>query len=86
MKDILAWIVALFILASFSFGLVFAFSLVCSLPILWLWNWLVPHIFGLPEITWIEAWGLGLLFGMLFKANVRNVNSLNKKERDYDRA
>jgi len=47
-------------------GLVFIISLVLSLPILWLWNWLCPDLFALPEITWIQAWGLSLLTNMMF--------------------
>lgn len=30
-----------------------------------LWNWLMPHLFGLPEIGFCEAAGLMLLVGLL---------------------
>jgi len=30
-----------------------------------LWNWLMPIIFGLPEITYWQAWGLFLLSKLL---------------------
>ena len=33
-----------------------------------LWNWLMPLIFGLPEITYWQGWGLVLLAHILFKA------------------
>ncbi len=33
-----------------------------------LWNWLMPPIFGLPEITYWQGWGLVLLAHILFKA------------------
>ncbi len=33
-----------------------------------LWNWLMPTIFGLPEITYWQGWGLVLLAHILFKA------------------
>jgi hypothetical protein len=33
-----------------------------------LWNWLMPVIFGLPEITYWQSWGLVLLSHILFKA------------------
>jgi hypothetical protein len=42
---------------------------VMSLPVMLLWDWLMPTIFGLPEITWFQAWGLLFLCGMLFKNN-----------------
>jgi len=31
-----------------------------------LWNWLMPIIFGLPEITYWQAWGLFLFTKLLF--------------------
>jgi hypothetical protein len=33
-----------------------------------LWNWLMPSIFGLNEISYIQAWGLVLLAHILFKS------------------
>ncbi|MDC7232806.1 MAG: hypothetical protein PQJ58_06215 [Spirochaetales bacterium] len=32
-----------------------------------LWNWLMPEIFGLPLISYWQAWGLILLSHLLFK-------------------
>lgn len=32
-----------------------------------LWNWLMPDIFGLKEISYWQAWGLFLLSSLLFK-------------------
>jgi len=43
-------------------------SLVLALPVQWLWNWLMPIIFGLVKITTCQALGLTLLCGLLFKA------------------
>ena len=40
---------------------------VMSLPVMLLWDWLMPTIFGLKEITWLQAWGLMFLCGLLFK-------------------
>jgi hypothetical protein len=31
---------------------------VVSLPVWFMWNWLIPTIFGLPYIDYLEAWGL----------------------------
>jgi hypothetical protein len=41
-----------------------------SLPVYWLWNWLMPMIFGLTKITWFQAWGLNVLCSFLFKTSV----------------
>jgi hypothetical protein len=43
-------------------------SLVMGLPTLLLWNWLVPPIFGLIEISFLQAVGLNLLSGVLIKS------------------
>ena len=51
------------------FGLIILVSLVCALPVMWLWDWLMPTIFGLKEITLFQAWGLMALCGLLFKNN-----------------
>ena len=32
----------------------------------WLWNWLMPGIFGLRTVTWFEAFGLLALSRILF--------------------
>jgi membrane protein required for beta-lactamase induction len=37
-------------------------------PLMLLWNWLMPVIFGLPEITLWQAIGLNLLSTILFKS------------------
>ncbi len=36
------------------------------LPVYFLWNWLMPIIFGLPELTLWQALGINLLSGLLF--------------------
>lgn len=44
-------------------------SVLFSLPVMWLWNGLMPEIFKLPEISFLQAIGLNLLCGILFKSN-----------------
>lgn len=46
-----------------------------GLFVMWLWNWLMPAIFGLGAITYWQGWGISFLCGMLF---TRTVN----KEKD----
>jgi hypothetical protein len=36
-------------------------------PLMLLWDWLMPTLFGLPEITFWQACGLQLLATLLFK-------------------
>lgn len=41
-------------------------SVVLSIPMLLLWNWLMPTIFGITKITLGQAWGISFLCGLLF--------------------
>jgi hypothetical protein len=51
-------------------GLAVLVSFLLSLPVMLLWDAVVPQIFtGLHEITWMQAWGLSLLCGLLFKSH-----------------
>ena len=40
-------------------------GLALSIPLWLLWNWLMPHIFGLPPINILEAFGLSALITLL---------------------
>ena len=52
-------------------GVVVALGLLFSLPVMLLWNGcLVGAISGVNEITWLQAWGLMVLSGLLFKSSV----------------
>ena len=50
------------------FGLLMVCVTICflSLPLMLLWNWLIPVIFGLPTIDIFQAVGLGALSHILF--------------------
>ena len=51
--------------------LIVAIGLIVSLPVMLLWNYcLVGAIAGINEITWLQAWGILVLFGLLFKTHV----------------
>lgn len=55
MKDFLGGIV-----------LIIAFALILMLPMMWLWNWLMPVLFGLPKITVLQALEICVLSRMIF--------------------
>ena len=42
------------------------FALVLGVVVQWLWNWLMPDIFGLKQISYWQAFGLLLLGRLLF--------------------
>ena len=47
------------------------FSFLCSWPVYMLWNYcLVGAVAGVNEVSWLQAWGLAVLCGLLFKTNV----------------
>jgi len=48
--------------------LIVVIGLVLAFPVMWLWNaCLIPAVSGVHEIGWIQAWGLLVLCGILFK-------------------
>ena len=44
-------------------------ALIMGAPVMLLWNWLMPLIFGLKEITFFQAIGLTVLSSLLFKSS-----------------
>jgi len=48
--------IAVAVLLAFVFGYV----------VMWLWNWLMPGLFGLKAITYWQAWGLIVLAKIFF--------------------
>lgn len=47
-----------------AFAVIFAFAILSflfAIPVKLLWNWLMPDIFGLPTLSYIQAWGLLVL-------------------------
>ncbi|HUX11779.1 MAG TPA: hypothetical protein VMW87_02055 [Spirochaetia bacterium] len=43
------------------------FFVLAGFIVVWLWNWLMPVIFRLPQIGFWQAWGLLVLSSILFK-------------------
>lgn len=43
--------------------------LLWGLPLMWLWNWIMPTVFGLQTITFWQAVGLNSMSHILFKSN-----------------
>jgi hypothetical protein len=64
MKDIAGAIIAVV-------GIFIALSQLFALPTMWLWDWLMPELFGLKEITLFQAWGLNFLCGQFERLRYR---------------
>ena len=61
--------VRLLVLAFLGFLIVIIFAFVMGFPIMWLWNWLMPALFGLSKISVWKAIGLNILCGLLFRSS-----------------
>ena len=53
-------------IAAIGLVVIIALSFLLALPTMILWNILMPVIFGLPKIGWLQAWGLMILVRMIF--------------------
>jgi len=54
-----------------------AAALLFGFIVMLLWNWLMPEIFGLAEISYIQAWGLLLLAHILIKSGYSDFRRQN---------
>ena len=52
-------------IGSMAIVVFFIVGMFLSIPLCLLWNWLMPHIFGLPTINILEAFGLSALITLL---------------------
>jgi hypothetical protein len=69
---------AIAVMGAFFFGFI----------LMLLWNWLMPAIFGLPNITFWQGWGLVILTHILFKSGPHNHNYDHDKHhhhRDFNK-
>lgn len=45
---------------------IFLASLLFAIPVMLLWNWLMPSIFDIPVLTFWQSWGILMLASLLF--------------------
>lgn len=57
------------VLGAIALGLVVA--LIIGLPVMLLWNWLVPDLFAGPTITFWQAVGIAVLGSLLTGSSVK---------------
>jgi len=76
MKDVILALTAMLVgIATLLF-----LSFVLSWPVMMLWNGcLVGAVDGVKEVTWLQAWGIQFLCGILFKATLFKA-ALTKKD------
>lgn len=51
-------------------GLFLLNAIILAFPTMWLWNWIMPDVFGLVKIDLYQAMGINFLSGILFKTNI----------------
>ena len=59
-------------------GIVFLvfLSFLLSWPVYMLWNGcLVGAVNGVNEVTWLQAWGINFLFGIMFRSSMSSKKS-----------
>ena len=54
--------------------LIIIVAMLMSLPIMWMWNYLMPEIFGLIEIGFGQALAMSFLSSALFKSSSSSSN------------
>ena len=57
------------------FAMAVVLSALMGIPTWLLWNSLMPELFGLKTITWVQAWGLNVLCALLFKSSSTSSSS-----------
>ena len=67
-QDLAGKIAAGVLIAIAVFVVAFLISVLFAFPVKWLWNWLMPEIFGLSTISVWQAWGLNFLSTFFFKS------------------
>lgn len=55
-----------------GFTLVVIVSILLGLPTMWAWNYVMPYLFGLKEITFLHGIALNFLSGSLIKSSLTN--------------
>ena len=68
-----------------SIGIFFGIAILLSVPMMLLWNWLMPFIFGLPKLNLIQTVGLSLLSNMIMSKPPQNIITAEKSvDNDLD--
>ena len=61
------------------------FALLLAWPVQLLWNWLIPGIFGLGRITFLQAFGMELLAGFFLGGKISYKNEKTRRVNTYDK-
>jgi hypothetical protein len=45
-------------------------QLLMAIPFMWLWDTIMPDLFGLKPISWLQAWGLMIMANIMFRTHI----------------
>ena len=63
------------IAVGFMLALLFVFGMLSAIPIMYMWDYVMPAVFGLPEITlWQSFWG-AFMVRLIFSGTQVNVSN-----------
>lgn len=67
-------LIASILIGAFAFAILILVGALMALPVMWLWNWLLAGpdsiiSVALPQIGFLQAWGLLVLTSTLFKSS-----------------
>lgn len=79
-------IMVIFSLIAGGLAIAVLFAFIFGLFVKLLWNWLMPDIFGIKQITYWQAWGLVLLSHLLIKGNWFPENDKDKTNQNSNYA
>ena len=69
MEKIFKVVVAAIVAVAVVLVMATVLCLLCAIPTLILWNWLMPVLFGVTKITFWQAVGINALTSTLFKTH-----------------
>ena len=84
MGKLLLTIISYTLATTIVFGSVFIFCALVSLPFWLMWNWLIPPIFGLPQVTWLQAFGLWTFIVLIRSSNFNYAKTFNPPKDSED--
>lgn len=53
-------------------------AVITAIPTYFIWNYLMPELFGFKQITFVQAYLLNVLCSVLFKSSSSNSSSKDK--------
>ena len=74
MEDFLTKLTKGFLLGVLIIVILALASFITGLLVMLLWNWLMPDLFNLPTISFIQGWGISFLSGLLFRTHTKVKN------------